>query len=335
VLQENLAKAEELLHEILTTTDFNQPERIRQILLQTEMEAQQRGMMGGHMLAFKSVAAHFSAAAATQEATTGITYIQWLHKLSKEFEAEVPAFIALMEKTLARAVCRKGLILSLTEDGRSDLSAFVTRLPEGEAVADTAAYVTALPKKLGIRIPAQVSFASVGFHLDEVGMAYEGSARLLSNILSLAHLWNEVRVQGGAYGAGMRVGQPGGLFTYSFRDPNPARSLEVYRNMGEFVKGFAASGADITGFIISTVAETEPLVGPGQQGAMADSDWFAGFGYAEAVAERQQLLKADAAQLAKWCTALDALRQQASVCVVGYADALEGCKDENLTILDI
>lgn len=241
----------------------------------------------------------------------------------------------MLENTLSGAVSRKKLILSLTEDDRSDLSGFLARFPEGVAAADAAAYETRLPKQLGIRIPAQVSFASIGYHLDEAGMVYDGTARLLSNILSLAHLWNEVRVQGGAYGAGMRVGKSGGLFTYSYRDPNPARSLEVYRNMGSFAKAFAESGEDITGFIISTIAETEPLVGPAQQGRMADGDWFAGIGYAEAAAERRELLSATTADLVKWCSALNALRDHAAVCVVGYADALESCKNENLTVLDI
>ena len=335
VLEENLPKAQELLHEILTTTDFTQADKIRQILLQVEMEQQQRGMMGGHMLAFKSVSAHFSAASAVQEATTGISYIQFLHKLSREFDTELPAFTALAQETLGRVICRERLTLSLTEEGRSDLTAFVAKLPQGETAAEAAAFATKLPKKLGIRIPAQVSFASVGFHLDEVGMAYDGTARLLGNILSLAHLWNEVRVQGGAYGAGMRVGQTGGLFTYSYRDPSPARSLEVYRNMGDFVKAFAQSGADITGFIISSISDTEPLVGPAQQGRIADGDWFDGYGYEEAMAERKQLLEAKASDLAKWCAPLEALREQGAVCVVGYADALESCKDENLTVLDI
>ena len=335
VLQENIGKAEQLIHEILTTTDLHQNDRIREILLQAEMEAQQRGMMGGHMLAFKSVGAHFSAAAAVQEAISGITYIQFLHDLSKNFDAKIEDFNALLQQVLKNAVCQKKLTLSLTEDGRSDLSSFISRFSEGDCTVEAAAYETKLPQKLGIRIPAQVSFASIGYHLDEVGLAYDGTARLLSNILSLAHLWNEVRVQGGAYGAGMRVGKSGGLFTYSYRDPNPARSLEVYRNMGGFVKAFAESGADITGFIISTVAETEPLVGPAQQGAMADNDWFAGLGYEEAAAERKQLLTATSADLAKWRDALDSLRDKAAVCVVGYADALDGCEEEKLTILDI
>ena len=335
VLQENLPKAEALIHEILTTTDFRQESRIREILLQTETEMQQRGMMGGHMLAFKAAQAHFSAGGAVQEATSGISYIQFLHKLSKEFDTEIAAFTQLLENVLAGAVCRQRMTLSLTGEAPSDLSGFVARFPEGAAAADAAVFETKLPRKLGIRIPAQVSFASIGYHLGESDMVYDGTARLLGNILSLAHLWNEIRVQGGAYGAGMRVGKSGGLFTYSYRDPNPSRSLEVYRNMGAFVKAFAESGEDITGFIISSIAETEPLVGPAQQGTIADGDWFAGNSYAEAAAERRQLLSATTQELGKWCEALNALRDAGTVCVVGYADALEGCASENLTVWDI
>ena len=335
VLKENLHKAEELIHTILTATDFEQTERIRERVLQAENDAQQRGMMAGHALAIAATQAHFSAAAAAQEASSGISFIQWIHGFAKEFDAKLADFVALAKGTLAKAVCRKRMILSLTEEGASDLSGLVARFPEGCAAPEKAAYTTKLPKKLGIRIPAQVSYASVGYHLGEIGMEYDGTARLLSNILSLAQLWNEVRVQGGAYGAGMRMGTGGSLFTYSYRDPSPNRSLGVYRSMADFVKGFAASGEDITGFIISTVAETEPLVGPAERGTIADRDWFAGWGYEKAVAERKQLLNAKTADLARWCGALEALQEQAAVCVVGYADALETCAEEALTIVDI
>ena len=335
VLKENLPKAEELILEILTSTDFHQGDRIKEILLQAEMEQQQMGMMNGHSLAVSAAQAHFSAAAAAQEATSGITYIRFLHQLSKDFEAELPAFIQLLEDTLPHIICRSRMTLSLTEESRSDLTAFVSRFPEGESVSDTAAYETALPKKLGIRIPAQVSYASVGCHLDEAGITYDGTARLISNILSLAYLWNEVRVKGGAYGAGMRIGRSGSLFTYSYRDPAPGHSLEVYRSMADFVRVFSDAGEDITGFIISTIAETEPLLGAAPQGAMADRDWFSSFGYEEALAERRQLLNATAPELSKWRGTLELLKENASVCVVGYTDALESCTDEALTVMDI
>ena len=335
VLQENLAKAEELLCTVLMATDFTQKAQIREIVLQAENEAQQSGMMGGHALAIAAVQAHFSAAAAAQEAIKGITHIRWLHAFAKEFDGRLEDFTALVCDTLQKAVCRKRLVLSLTEEGESDAAGLVARFPEGQEAPETVAYVTALPRKLGVKIPAQVSFASLGYNLAQAGAEYDGTARLVSNILSLAYLWNEVRVQGGAYGAGMRIGNGGRIFTYSYRDPSPNRSLGVYRSMAEFVKEFAASGQDITGFIISTVAETEPLIGPAEQGAIADINWFSGFDGEKARTERRQILEAKTEELAKWCAALEAMAQEGTVCVVGYADALEACKDENLTVYDI
>ena len=335
VLQENLPKAEALIHEILTETDFRQPERIREILLQAENDYQQSGMSSGHALAASAAQAHFSAQAAVQEAIRGITRIRWLHQLSKGFADGIDGFVALLEEVLQCAVCRSRMVLSITEDGHTDMTSFIARYPQGCAAPQAAAYQTTLPRKLGIRIPAQVSFASTGIHLQNLDISYNGTARLLSNVLSLAYLWNEIRVQGGAYGAGMRVGRSGSLFTYSFRDPSPDRSLTVYRSMADFIKQFSDSGEEITGFIISTVAETEPLLAPAEQGILADRDWFSGFDRAQAVAERQALLNATAQTLNQWCAALEALAVQGSVCVVGYADALERCAQENLTVVDI
>ena len=101
------------------------------------------------------------------------------------------------------------------------------------------------------------------------------------------------------------------------------------------MKEFAASGQDITGFIISTVAETEPLIGPAEQGAVADINWFSGFDEEKARTERRQILEATTEELAKWCAPLEAMARDGAVCVVGYADALDACAEENLTVYDI
>ena len=335
VLQENVAKAEELILEILTATDFRQTARIREILLQTETEQQQMGMVNGHAMAYTVALSHFSAAGAAQEAIKGISFVTWLHQLSKDFDAKINGFTALAEKALGNAVCRSRMTLSVTSDTSYDASGWLERFAEGSSVAQAAAYTTKLPKRLGIRIPAQVSYAALGYHLADAGIPYDGTARALSNIASLAYLWNEVRVRGGAYGTGMRMGRAGTLSLHSYRDPSPQRSLETYRNTGNFIREFVQAGEDITGFIISSVADTEPLVGPAQQGAMADQDWFAGFGYEEALAERRALLEAKAEDLLRWCDVLDSLREKAAVCVVGYADALTACAGEELAVMDI
>ena len=334
VLSENLPMAEALLIEVLTRTDFNHPAKIREFLLQAEMEAQQGAMMAGHRFASTCAQAHYTAISAVNEAISGYTQLNWLHSFSKNFDARIDGFIALSRNLLSTAVGTARLTLSLTEEFSTDASGLIAALPAGTPTAPSAPYRTALPRALGIRIPAQVSYASIAHHLLACGEAYNGTVKLLANILSLSHLWNAIRVQGGAYGAGIQSGRGGSLFCYSYRDPSPARSLGIYRTMAAFIRQFRSSGEALDKFIISTIANTEPLVGPRVAGSLADSQWLAGFTYEDNVAERRELLNATWEDLEGWCNALDAMAEGA-VCVVGHSDALDACANEHLTVVDV
>ena len=335
VLKENLPMAEQLIPEILLTTDFNQPQRIREFLLQAEMDSQQSAIGYGNSFASMCAQAHFSAQAAVSEALSAYTAISWIHDFVKNFDEKIEGFTALSRKVVENAVCTSRLTLGITEEGNSDLSGLVAKLPQGVACPKSAAYATALPRKLGIKIPAQVSFAGLACHLDVCGKAYNGTLQLLSNILSLSYLWNAVRVQGGAYGAGMRSGRSGNLFCYSFRDPTPDRTLNTFRSMADFLKEFRSSGEQLDKFIISTIAGTEPLAAPRQLGNMADAKWFAGVTAENAIQERRELLEATWDQLLSWCDMLDRFQDLAAICVVGHSEALKACEAEGLTLVDL
>lgn len=333
VLRENLPIAEELVTEILTETKLDEAARIREILMQNEMEAQQAAIMGGHVFAAACAQSHISAQNAVIEAVSGYSLVRWLHDLVKNFDEKIGRFTALSARVLENAVCASRLILSVTEDAPTDLTGLIGRLPAGTAAPKETAYKTALPKKLGIRIPAQVSFACISCHLSQFAAEYNGTIRLLGNIVSLSYLWNMVRVQGGAYGAGMHIGRGGSIFCYSFRDPSPDKTLKTYRGIADFVRQFHDSGEDLTKFIISTVASTDPLVSPKGQGGIADSQWFAGLTYEDAVRERRELLSATQEDLLAWCGMLDRMTKEAGVCVVGHSEALNAC--EGLTVVDL
>lgn len=335
VLKENLPVAEALLAEILTNTDFDQPDRIREILLQTEMMSQQMAMMNGHRFAALCAQSHFSAQNAVNEAINAYSPICFLHDFSKNFEEQIKGFTELANRMLSESICTSRMTISLTEDSKTDITGLIEKIPSGSAIAPAAGYQTALPKKLGIRIPAQISYACTGYHLNACGAKYNGTIRLLGNILSLSYLWNSVRVQGGAYGAGMQSGRSGSLFCYSYRDPSPARTLGVYRTMADYIKSFQDSSEDLSKFIISTIAGTEPLVSPKQQGSIADQLWFAGLTYEDAIQERRELLHATQEDLLCWCDMLSSMAEDSAVCVVGHNDALTACESENLTVVDL
>ena len=173
-----------------------------------------------------------------------------------------------------------------------------------------------------------MNFAVQGSHSDAA--LRDGTASVASNILSLAYLWNVVRVQGGAYGTGLRINMRGRCFTYSYRDPTPARSLQVNEGLSEQLRAFAASEEPIDKFIISTVAGTEPLRTPQEEGLAADGEYFAGITKADLLKYRAEILRTTKESLLGCCEPLDRFVREGAVCVVGYAEMLKNIPDLEL-----
>ncbi len=327
ILEENWDKATALLEEILLHTHYNEPERIRELLMQENENAKQFGVMAGNAVGIAAVQAHYSAQGAVAEAQCRYTCFQWFHTMVKEFDSRVDGLVALMERVTERNICRACLTASITTAREVDLSGLLGALPQGEPVAEEAAYVTRLPKRLGIRIPAQAAFAERGYHLSQCGVKPDGSLQVADNILTFDYLWNEVRVQGGAYGVGMNTGRSGAVVYSSYRDPSPARSLKVYAGSSDFLKAYCAGEEELDKFIISTIARTEPLQAPGDRGLAADGRWFAGVTGEVLKEHRRQMLATTREKLLAWCPVLDTMHREGAVCVVAHDEALKTCED--------
>ncbi len=333
VMADKLGLARDLIHEILTETDFTQFGKIREIILQADEQAKQMCIMGGHVLAMTAATAHYSASGAVDEALRGYTNVLWLHDLAANFDEKSAAHTALLTGKLAAAVCKARLVLSVTASEAVDAAALVADFPAGKAAPAYAAYKTAIPMKRGIRIPAQIGYGVLAAKPVREGKEWDGSALVASNILSLGYLWNVIRVQGGAYGCGLRIGRSAAL-AYSFRDPTPARSLTMYRGAADFLREFVASGERIDKFVISTISDTEPLMSPRDEGARADSQWFSGQTEQDLRKQRAQILATDGGKLLDWCEALEHMAASGAVCVVAHDEALKACEAEGIEIAE-
>ena len=332
-LRENLPQALSLLLEILTTTRFDIKDKVNEIVMQCEMAARQRSVSAGHRIAMTDALSHFSADYAAKEALDGATYIRWLHAFAADFDSEYPAFVDLLAQTLRRAVCKARLTVGLTAQDEQDLRPFLSALPVGEPAPETASYSVSGPYRRGYRIPAQIGFASRGFRLDRCGLQFSGSMWLTSNIISLSYLWSQVRVQGGAYGTGLQIDRNGNVFTYSYRDPTPARTLTVDEGLAAFLREFAAGAEGLDKFIISALNDVNPLLSPRDKGTLADMRWLNGYTREDAEKLRLEILHTkmdDVLACAEW---LDRFAKEGSVCVVAHGGALDACPDLEVTDL--
>ncbi len=330
VMADKIDLAKDLIHEILTETDFTQVEKIREIVLQQAEYARQYCIGGGHVLAINAAGSHYSASGAVSEALGGYSSVKHGLDLAADFDARIADHVALAESKLSAAVCKARLVLSVTANEPIDVAPILADYPAGTPVAPTANYVTDVPMKRGIRIPAQIGY---GVLASDLGREWDESGRVAANILSLGYLWNVIRVQGGAYGCGLRLGSSAAV-AYSYRDPTPARSLQMYRGAADFLREFVASGERIDKFVISTISETEPLMSPRDEGAVADGRWFAGRTEADLRQQRAEILATDGEKLLSWCATLEHMAKTGAVAVVAHEEALKACEAEGIEIAE-
>ena len=330
VMADKLDVAKDLILEILTQTDFDQTDKIREVVMQESEYARQYCIAGGHALAINTAQSHYSAGGAVTEALFGFSDIHYRLDLAAHFDEKIAGHVALLKAKLEAAVCKARMVLSVTANEPVDVRDILADYPAGTPVPCTADYTNDLPMKQGFTIPAQIGY---GILASDLGCQWNGSAAVASNILSLGYLWNVIRVQGGAYGCGMRIGRRVAV-AYSYRDPTPARSLTMYRQAADFLRSFVESGERIDKFVISTVSEMEPLISPRDEGASADSMWFSGKTDDDLRSERAQILATDGQALLHWCDVLEHMAKTGAVCVVAHEEALKACAEENLVIAE-
>ena len=332
-LEESADKAVDLLAEILTITRFEDTEKMTEMFRQNELAVRQRILGAGHTIGVKNALSHFSAENAVKNALDGDAAAAYIHQLAREPEKEMPELIRLSERLLGETLCRSRMTLGITSTGEYLPVKLAHAFAEGTPAPEAGIYRTEQPDAVGFRIPAQIGFAARGYRLGRLGIKFEGSIWLASSILTLGYLWNRVRVQGGAYGAGMQVDRSGNIFTYSYRDPTPAKTLEADSGAAGFLRAFAEKGEDLEQYIISSLNELNPLLSPRDKGSLADGRYMNGYTREEAERIRRQILHAEPGDLVRCAEWLDAFSREGAVCVVAHEDALKECS--GLTIRDL
>ena len=332
-LEENTGKAWELIAEILTSTLFKDTDKMTEMFRQNELAARQRILGAGHMIGVKNALSHFSAENAVKNALDGDAAAAYIHRLARESEKELPELIRLSERMMRETFCRSRMIISVTSTEEILPAKLADAFPEGMKIPENRAYKVDSPMAAGFRIPAQIGFATRGYRLGKLGLRFEGSMWLASSILTLGYLWNRIRVQGGAYGAGIQVDRSGNIFSYSFRDPTPSKTLKADGDAAEFLHTFAQQGEDMDQYIISALNELNPLLSPRDKGSLADGRYMTGYTREEAEKIRLQILHAKPEDLIRCADWLNAFSEDGAVCVVAHQDALSEC--EGLTIRDL
>ena len=326
-LERNIEEAAAYVTEILTRTNLEKEAPVRELMKQKKTQINQRIVMSGTSVAMERLYAQYSANGMFSDVTGGYAYYRWLKKADEktDYETLKELFGSLMRRIIVKERLTVSVTGELTEAAKSVLEALPGAFGQGTPAEREILLVPFGKRREAVVVPSDVAFAVRGgmFTPEPDG----GIWAVIGKAATLGYLWNTIRVQGGAYGTGMAARFTGFAACYSYRDPDPARSLEKYPEAADWVEALCASGESLDGFIIGAVADSSPLLTPRRRGSLSDACWFSGDSWELRCRRRASLIDATKEEILKRTAALREALADGGVCVIGsraQIDAIGG-----------
>ncbi|CCK69427.1 pitrilysin family metalloprotease KNAG_0C03170 [Huiozyma naganishii CBS 8797] len=249
-------KVVDLWDQLILNTDFNANKNVLKVLIKILASSAVSSVTeAGHSFARGYATAHFSKTKAIAETLGGIEQLKFVMQLNSYLEDE-----SLFQTMVVDKLVQLQLIMMNCKDR---LRFFVTTDTTNQAEAITGQLATFRDKFLSssnesfttgdypllsgtkptlLNFPFQTHYTA---YCENTNIPYvhadTAPLQILSSILTSKHLHKEIRESGGAYGGGAGYDSLVGSFNYySYRDPTPLRSLQVFH------RTFDIEAADVT-----------------------------------------------------------------------------------------
>lgn len=326
-LTDKFPKALELMKEVLMETDFSDVDAMEKLRKQSILGYERGCNRSGHLYAIRRAGSCLTRRGMVQELLSGVMQLHFL----RGFVAD-ENFSAECDELARRIFHRDGMVVSYTRNLSDEVVmhglSFLTKAETDMAVPSTLALNAEMPD--GYVIPDGSGFAGWTAFLPE-DVPFHGSMTVAARILSTDFLHRELRQIGGAYGGGFNVLADGQIQMYSYRDPTPARSLELFEKCGQALRDFVKEGKSLAPFIIGAVNSLEPVRAPVQEAEVAPDLYLSRRTVEDLARQRREILSTTPEQLLEFAELLDKVTPNARKCAVGPRKVLEPL---NTTLMD-
>lgn len=324
VLESKANLAIPLIREVALHSDFSDKQLINTLLKQRKIGMFEAIQGHGNSFGAYRIAASANSRGAFHEYTNGIEYFKWISKQAADSSAYETVILKVTELA-AKIFTKNRLTIGVTgKPSKEWLETLAGIFPEG---ADYI-FKELKPfekKREGFAVPTDISFVAKGFNLKNLRKSFDGSMRVVSTLLSYNYLWNVIRVQNGAYGAGMGAGIHGDVQFTTFRDPAPANSIKAINDAGSFLLQNEMTDESLESIIIGTLGESEPVRTPRMEGKHAISCAMAGISNDQISENRRALVGTSRSSIERFAKILTEGLENSALCVVGNREAIEAC----------
>lgn len=327
-LEENYGQAKRLITEGVSDAEFV-PGELAELIRQEKAYYDAAIVRNGDSYAIRRARSYLFTDALYEEMTEGIAFGEFLRDLCEDLDQKIAEVCEKLSSLVKTVFQRKTAVVSFlgTTDAKAAYLASPTECYFAEV--DLTPKIAPLPKPLceGVRIPGSVVYDAMVADLAPAGIPYSGVLPVLSKILSYDYLWNEVRVQGGAYGTRAQFARGGYIALSSYRDPHVERTYQAFTNIPNYLEQFSADESEMTKYVIGTVSILDHPFLPKQQAYLADVRAFLGLTREMMQKYREETIDTTSDQIRSYAEPIRAALSNAVKCTVGAGDKVTDAKN--------
>jgi len=273
-LNRNLREFSSILHDMLTSPDFEDLDRLRTVIGQIMINMENSVTGSGHSFAARAAADGLTPAASLREEWSGFSQLLLIRDAAACDLEGLSALADIFRQIAHHLLIRQNVAAAVTSeqahhaDIRSCLQSLLEALP-APALDQTPALQTFGPqsKIIGWNYNLPVAYVTKVFRTLPFIHPDAAALMVLSKVLRANFLHREIREKGGAYGGLAGNDCEGGIFSLlSYRDPHLVRTLEVYRKAIDWAVGGEMNEEMVKEAIIAVFGELDRPLSPGGRG---------------------------------------------------------------------
>ena len=309
-----------LINEVVKKADYSDDQRLTELVQESKAIWDNEAFRRGNSIVSQRVMAQVSAVGKFRD-NGNLGYYQKISELASN-----PAALPLLPEKLAEVACKifranNVDIMFVGEEG--ELEAFENLMKpfvetwDATELSDDVLQITRLSGNDGIVTAGKVQYVAQGGNFIDHGFKHVGPMSVLETILRYEYLWIRIRVQGGAYGAFANFYDDGNMIFCSYRDPNLLETLDVYKELPQYLRDFTLTDREMRKYIIGTMSSLDLPMTPALRGPRAMGMYFSGAKLEDKVEFRKQVIACKPEDIVALADVVEPVLNDNHICTMG------------------
>lgn len=309
-----------LINEVVQKADYSNDRRLTELVQESKAIWDNEAFRRGNSIVSQRVMAQVSAVGKFRD-NGNFGYYQKISELASN-----PAALPLLPEKLAdvaRKIFRANNVDIMFVGEEGELEAFENLMKPLIETWDTTDLsndtlkITRLSGNDGIVTAGKVQYVAQGGNFIGHGYKHVGPMSVLETILRYEYLWIRIRVQGGAYGAFANFYDDGNMIFCSYRDPNLVETLNVYKELPQYLREFTLTDREMRKYIIGTMSSLDLPMTPALRGPRAMGMYFSGAKLEDKVEFRKQVIACKPEDIVALADVVEPVLKDNHICTMG------------------